>query len=167
MKSSLINTPLGSMLAIADEEALYLLEFSERRELERQIERLCTRHKSTITPGSPSPILSIKKELKEYFDGTLQHFKTPLHLIGSPFQKEAWNVLMTIPYGETRSYAEQAIRLGNKDAARAVANANSNNRLAIVIPCHRIINSNGKLGGYAGGVDRKQWLLNHETKNRS
>ena len=164
LKASWLDSPLGPMLAIADEKELYLLEFVERRGLEREIERLRVKTKSAIIPGSSDPIISIEAELKLYFDGTLQVFKTPIHLIGSPFQQLVWGELMRIPYGQTRSYADQALAIGRPSAYRAVANANGANQLAIVIPCHRIINTNGDLGGYGGGIARKRWLINHEKK---
>lgn len=166
LKATWLDSPLGPMLAISDEEALYLLEFVERRGLEREIERLRLKTKSAIIPGSTDPITSIDRELKAYFEGHLKEFKTPVHLLGSPFQKLAWKALMDIPYGETRSYQEQAKIIGNPLACRAVANANGANQIAIVIPCHRIINSNGDLGGYGGGIARKRWLIDHERQNK-
>ena len=162
LKTFQLDTPLGPMMAVADEEALWLLEFVERRALKRELERLQLKTKSTIVPGRASPIDSIEKELKAYFDGSLKEFKTPLHLLGSPFQKLAWNALVDIPYGETRSYTDQAVVIGKPLACRAAANANGANQIAIVIPCHRIINSNGELGGYGGGLARKKWLIDHE-----
>jgi AraC family transcriptional regulator of adaptative response/methylated-DNA-[protein]-cysteine methyltransferase len=162
LKAAWLDTPLGPMLAMGDEEALYLLEFAERRGLEREIERLIQKEKVAIIRGTTAPIASIEAELAAYFEGTLQQFKTPLHLLGSPFQKQVWEELTRTPYGQTRSYAAQAEAMGKKSAYRAVANANGANQLAIVIPCHRIINSNGDLGGYGGGVARKQWLIDHE-----
>jgi len=166
LKSSHLDSPLGPILAIADNEILHLLEFVERRGLEREIERLRIRGKAAIIPGTTDPILSIEKELKAYFEGSLKDFKTPIHLLGSPFQKLVWNALLSIPYGETKSYTEQASIIGKPSACRAVANANGANQLAIVIPCHRIINSNGALGGYGGGIDRKKWLLQHEIQHK-
>lgn len=165
LKASWLDSPLGPMLAIADDKALYLLEFAERRGLEREIERLRLRTKSAIIPGTNDPIISIETELKSYFDGTLQAFKTPIYLMGSPFQKRVWAELMCIPYGQMRSYAEQAFAIGKPSSYRAVANANGANQLAIIIPCHRVINTNGNLGGYGGGIARKKWLINHEKKN--
>ena len=103
-------------------------------------------------------------KLKSYFEGKLKKFETPLFLLGSPFQKKVWQALLKIPYGTTRSYAAQAVSMSEPKATRAVANANGANQLAIVIPCHRIINSNGALGGYGGGIARKEWLLQHEAK---
>ena len=164
LKASWIDTPLGAMLAIADDESLYLLEFIDRRGLELEVERLRKKTKSAIIPGTGEPIISIEKELNSYFSGNLQEFKTKLTLIGSDFQKSAWNALIKIPYGETRSYLAQASIIGKPKAFRAVANANGANQIAIVVPCHRIINSNGELGGYGGGIARKEWLINHEKK---
>lgn len=164
LKAHWLDSPLGPMIAIADETLLYLLEFVDRRGLEREVERLRKRTKSAIIPGMTAPLASIEIELKAYFEGTLQQFQTPLFLLGSPFQKLAWQALKDIPYGETRSYVEQASVIGKPSAYRAVAGANGANQIAIVIPCHRIINSNGDLGGYGGGLLRKQWLIDHEKR---
>lgn len=164
LKASWLDTQLGPMIAISDDQALYLLEFAERRGLEREIERLRLKLKAAIVPGMTDAIQSIQTELKAYFDGKLTKFTTPIHLLGSPFQKSVWEELMRIPYGQTRSYATQAKAIGKQTAYRAVANANGANQIAIVVPCHRIINSNGDLGGYGGGIRRKQWLIEHEKK---
>ena len=101
-------------------------------------------------------------ELEEYFNGRLREFKTPVHFVGTAFQQRVWKSLCTIPYGETGTYAQQAQVIGRPFAYRAVANANAANHCAIIVPCHRIIKSNGDLCGYAGGVERKRWLLAHE-----
>jgi AraC family transcriptional regulator of adaptative response/methylated-DNA-[protein]-cysteine methyltransferase len=165
LKASWIDTKLGPMIAIADEAGLYLLEFVDRRGLEREVERLRIKTKAAIIPGITDPIKSITLELKSYLEGKLKEFNTPLHLLGSPFQKLVWEELMRIPYGQTRSYMAQAVSIGKNKAYRAVANANGANQLAIIIPCHRIINSNGDLGGYGGGITRKKWLLEHEARH--
>lgn len=162
LKASWIDTPLGPMIAIGDEHAIYLLEFVDRRGLEREVERLRQKAKSAIIPGVTEPIQSIEGELTQYFEGKLIEFTTPISLIGSPFQKSVWEQLMKIPPGETRSYSDIAVSLGKPTAFRAVAQANGANQLAIMIPCHRVINSNGDLGGYGGGLTRKEWLLHHE-----
>jgi AraC family transcriptional regulator of adaptative response/methylated-DNA-[protein]-cysteine methyltransferase len=153
------------MVAISDDVGLYLLEFVDRRGLEREVEKLRRTTGAAILPGTTDPIQSITGELQAYFAGTLRAFQTPLHLLGSPFQRLVWEELMRIPYGQTRSYASQAAAMGKASAYRAVANANGANQLAIVIPCHRIINSNGDVGGYGGGVARKQWLIEHEQRH--
>lgn len=162
LKAAWLDTKLGSMIAIADESALYLLEFVDRRGLEREIDRLRIKTKSAIVPGSTPIIVSIERELQHYFEGELMQFKTPLLLLGSAFQKQVWQSLQNIPPGETRSYLDIAKALKMPTAFRAVANANGANQIAIVIPCHRVINSNGELGGYGGGIARKKWLIIHE-----
>ena len=110
-------------------------------------------------------LLELEKQLKEYFAKERKEFTLPITLVGTPFQEEVWKVLQTIPYGETRTYKEQAIAVGNPKGVRAVANANSKNRLSIIVPCHRVIGSNGTLTGYAGGLSRKEFLLNLEKSN--
>jgi AraC family transcriptional regulator, regulatory protein of adaptative response / methylated-DNA-[protein]-cysteine methyltransferase len=165
LKASWIDTKLGPMLAIADDHALYLLEFVDRRGLEREIERLRLKTKSAIIPGHNFPIDCIEKELMLYFEGQLTVFKTPLCLLGSSFQKSVWAALQKIPLGKTRSYLDIAKEIGNPLSFRAVANANGANQFAIIIPCHRVINTNGALGGYGGGIARKKWLLDHEKNN--
>ena len=163
LHSSYIKTTLGPMIAITDETALYLLEFADQPKLKRKIEKLKTTFNATILPGVTEPIRSIASELESYFEGNLTDFKTPLHIFGSPFQKLVWQALMHIPYGQTQSYMMQAAAIGKDKACRALANANGANQLAVIIPCHRIINNNGNLGGYGGGITRKKWLLEHES----
>ncbi|MGD0466014.1 MAG: methylated-DNA--[protein]-cysteine S-methyltransferase [Gammaproteobacteria bacterium] len=165
LKISCLNTPMGPMIAIADEKLLYLLEFVDSKNLEYKIEQLLIKTKSTIIPGITKPIALIKTELKAYFDGTLTIFKTPIFLLGSPFQKLTWKALINTPYGTTKSYIDLASAISNPTACRAVANANAANKIAILIPCHRIINNNGDLGDYSGGVMRKKWLIQHERNN--
>jgi AraC family transcriptional regulator of adaptative response/methylated-DNA-[protein]-cysteine methyltransferase len=164
LNSAWLDTPLGSMLTISDKNSLYLLEFAEKHRLAKEIEHLRIKTKSTIIPGRTAITDSIEEELCSYFLGNLKAFKTPIHMLGSPFQKMVWQELMLIPYGETRSYLAQAETIKKPTAFRAVANANGANPLAIIIPCHRIINSNGKLGGYGGGIARKEWLINTEKQ---
>jgi len=162
-----IQTPLGDMLAIADENVLYLLEFIGRRNLDSEIKRLLHQKKAILESKTTSPLHSIKQELDAYFNGSLQGFKTPIQSMGTAFQKQAWQALCQIPYGQTRSYLEQAQMMNKPSACRAVANANGMNQLAIIIPCHRIIRSDNTLGGYAAGIERKQWLLKHERNDRT
>ncbi|GHC05110.1 bifunctional transcriptional activator/DNA repair enzyme AdaA [Cerasicoccus arenae] len=159
-----LDTPLGPMLALADDKALHLLEFTDRRGLEREIER--QRKHYAIAPGRTSITDSIEAELKEYYAGKLQRFQTPIHFRGTPFQQTVWQALTTIPYGDTWAYAELAKNVGNPKGFRAVASANGCNQLAIIVPCHRVINADGELGGYAGGLVRKQWLLRHEQHTK-
>jgi len=164
LKCSWLDTRLGPMLAISDDDGLYLLEFVDRRGLEREIKKLRIKLKAAIIPGISDPIKSIEDELRNYFESTLREFRTPIHILGTEFQKLVWSELMRIPYGETRSYATQAEAIGKQFSYRAVANANGANQLAIIIPCHRIIKSSGDLGGYGGGITRKQWLIEHEKQ---
>ncbi len=105
----------------------------------------------------------VKKELKAYFEGSLKEFKTPVELIGTAFQRKVWNALLTIPYGETTTYSDQAIKVGDLKAIRAVASANGANPISIIVPCHRIIGKDGSLTGYRGGLATKRFLLNHEA----
>lgn len=164
LKAAWIDTILGPMIAIADEDGLYLLEFVDRRGLEREVQHLRKKLKVAIIPGETAIIQHIENEINQYFKGEIDEFKTPLHILGTTFQKMVWQELMKIPFGETRSYLDIAKYLNRPTAFRAVALANGANQLAIVIPCHRVINTNGKLGGYGGGISRKEWLLEHELK---
>lgn len=159
-----IDTPLGPMIAICDERALYLLEFTDRKNLQRQVERLSKKHARAIIPGRTAITAKITNELRAYFDGMLSTFQTPVALTGTEFQKTVWTALCNIPYGQTRSYSELAQSVGNERAVRAVASSNANNGLALIVPCHRVIAKGGGLGGYAGGLERKDWLLAHEAK---
>jgi AraC family transcriptional regulator of adaptative response/methylated-DNA-[protein]-cysteine methyltransferase len=159
-----LDTPLGPMTAIADEAALHLLEYADRRGLERQIERLRSRAKAGIVPGRTRPIAQIEAELAAYFAGRSMRFATPLARHGSPFQIAVWDALVAIPAGQTRSYTGLGHAIGRPSAVRAVAQANGANPFAIVVPCHRVINADGTLGGYGGGLPRKRWLLDHERR---
>lgn len=162
MTASWIETPLGPMLAAANDVGLCLLEFVDRRMLPVQIERLRRVFSCAVVPGSHHFLSSIEKELEQYFEGKLRDFKTPLVLKGTEFQEKIWKRLLEIPYGETLSYGRMAADIGLKDAQRAVGRANGDNRLAIVVPCHRVIKSDGTLCGYGGGLWRKKRLLELE-----
>jgi len=157
-----IPTPLGPMMAGATQEGICLLEFTDRRMLETQLARLKKRLDMETVPGQNPHFGKLASQLKEYFNGQRKSFDLPLVLPGTPFQQKVWEQLLTIPSGKTRSYAEQAVAIGNPKAVRAVARANGDNRLAIIVPCHRVIGSDGKLTGYGGGLWRKKWLLEHE-----
>lgn len=159
----MIETPLGEMVVIANDEALFLLEFTDRRRLDHQIEQLSVKTQLRIVPGVTEITRSIQSELGLYFSGKLKSFKTNIALVGSAFQKKIWEELRKIPYGEFRAYSELAKSINQPLAYRAVAQANGGNRLALIVPCHRVINIDQSLGGYAGGVDRKAWLLKHEN----
>ncbi len=161
-----IDTPLGPMIAICDDKALYLLEFTIRKNLDRQLTRLQKTYKRAITPGRTEITDHIETELKAYFAGQLQKFETPLIMSGTAFQKTVWKALLTIPFGAQWSYSDLAQKVGNEKAVRAVASSNGSNGLALIIPCHRVIAKGGGLGGYAGGVENKAWLLEHEKRSR-
>ena len=158
-----ILTPFGPMLAGATEEGICLLEFVDRRMLETQIKRLKKLFNGEFVPGQSKHFDELNKQLKEYFEGKRKDFDLPLILNGTEFQQKVWKELQKIPFGSTRSYQEQAIALGNPKAIRAVAKANGDNRIAIIIPCHRVIGKDGHLVGYGGGMWRKQFLLNLEN----
>ncbi|MCE2504266.1 MAG: methylated-DNA--[protein]-cysteine S-methyltransferase [Chlorobi bacterium] len=159
---SRIPTSLGPMIVCTTEDKLCLLEFADRRALEKQLEGLRRRLNAAITPGSNNIIKHLEKELKAYFDGDCKEFSVPITTPGTPFQQTVWGRLLAIPYGETRSYGEIANEIGNPKSVRAVARANGENRIAIIVPCHRVIGADGSLTGYAGGLWRKQKLLELE-----
>jgi AraC family transcriptional regulator of adaptative response/methylated-DNA-[protein]-cysteine methyltransferase len=162
LNTSVILTPLGSMLAGADLHFLYFLKFVDHAPFEYEIAKLQQKIKTKIIPGRTSVIDLVEKELDQYFAGQLQAFKTPVKNFGSPFQQMVWSELQKIPYGHTWSYTQLATAISKPQACRAVAQANGANQFAIIIPCHRVINLNGELGGYNGGIDRKKWLLDLE-----
>jgi AraC family transcriptional regulator of adaptative response/methylated-DNA-[protein]-cysteine methyltransferase len=161
-----IDTPLGAMLAVADDEGLRLLDFVDRKGLERAIGSLRARTNAVIAPGDNPHLQAVSRELGEYFDGTLTKFSVPVSPGGSPFDRSVWSNLVKIPYGRTWSYADLAKRTGDPKAVRAVAQANGRNYIAIVIPCHRVIRSDGSLSGYGGGVWRKKRLIELEQGTR-
>lgn len=155
-------TPLGPMYAGATDEGLCLLEFTDRRMLETEFVDLRKRLNAHILPGENEHTRLTEHEVLMYFEDPKTIFSVRLITPGTDFQNQVWSALRNIPLGETRSYAQQSQMLGNPLAIRAVARANGMNRIAIIIPCHRVIGSDGSLTGYAGGLFRKQWLLEHE-----
>ncbi len=165
IKTYQILTPLGPMLAASVGSGICLLEFTDRRMLETELMDLQKRFKASIITAESGHIIQLRQELNEYFDGKRQQFTLPLELVGTDFQQNVWKQLLNIPYGETRSYTQQAKSMGNPKSVRAVAAANGANKIAIVIPCHRVIGSDGSLTGYAGGLPRKQHLLELEARN--
>jgi AraC family transcriptional regulator of adaptative response/methylated-DNA-[protein]-cysteine methyltransferase len=166
MTARWLDTPLGAMLAIADDEGLRLLEFVDRRGLPRELEVMRARLRCAITPGRNETLDRLANELKRYFAGTLTKFTTPIAPFGSTFQLRVWKRLRAIPYAETRSYAQVAKETGRAGSQRAIGTANGMNRIAILIPCHRVVRSDGSLSGYGGGMWRKKWLLEHERDTR-
>ncbi len=161
-----LTTPIGPMFACATDLGVCLLDFSDRKILEKEFIELTSRLDAVILPGNNRHLKKLKHQLEEYFTGKRKSFSVPLHHPSTDFREAVWKELQSIPYGQTRSYKQQAIALGNPKAVRAVAGANSQNRINILIPCHRVIGSDGKLTGYGGGLPRKKWLLDFE-KNRS
>lgn len=160
-----IPTPLGPMLAGADESGISLFEFIDRKMLPTQLKRLSSGLQADLIPGTNPHFDTLSRQMEEYFNGTRKRFDLPLVIAGTPFQKRVWKVLMKIPYGETRSYKQQAIAIGNPKAVRAVARANGDNKIAIIIPCHRVIGADGTLTGYGGGLERKRFLLDLEARH--
>lgn len=158
-----LSTVLGPMVVAADEDQLYLLEFADRRQLKTQLERLAKRTERTLIPGESRLMEVVQLQLDEYFQQLRTEFNLPLAMVGSPFQLSVWKQLCGIPYGQTVSYEQIAVGIGCSRGHRAVGLANGDNRLAIVIPCHRVIRADGSLSGYGGSVWRKQWLLLHES----
>lgn len=159
-----IDTPLGPMVAVADRTHLHILEFHDRKALPSELEKLKRQTRSAVVPGRTAPIDQMEEELKAYFSGEIEEFRTPLALGGTAFERAVWANLVKIPPGETRSYGDIAREVATIQAVRAVAKANGSNQIAIVIPCHRCIGADGSLTGYGGGLWRKQWLLRHEGK---
>ncbi|WP_019671309.1 methylated-DNA--[protein]-cysteine S-methyltransferase [Eudoraea adriatica] len=152
MATAYISTPLGSAKLEGDENGLNTVTVLEQDEPESKI--------------IPDVLIDAAYQLNEYFEGKRQNFDLLLNPEGTEFQKKVWSLLSEIPYGKTLSYLELSRRLGDVKAIRAVASANGKNPLWIIIPCHRVIGSDGSLTGYAGGLHRKKWLLNHESPSR-
>ncbi len=167
------DTPLGLMRAIADDVGVRLIDFHDRRDVDRAVERC-------LAPGLDAGVESFnrdansrrgaalnaeraREQVLEYFAGARTTFDLPLNPPGTEFQHRVWNALKQIPFAETRTYAQQTLVVGPITALRAVAQANGQNFCAIVIPCHRVIGAQGELRGYGGGLERKRWLLDHES----
>lgn len=164
IKITKIETPLGEMIAGATDEGICLLEFYDRKILHEEYNDLKELLNTSLEDGENKHSKTLRKQLKEYFKGRRKEFSIPLITPGSAFQQAVWKELQNIPFGGTRSYHEQSVNLGNPASIRAVANANGMNRIAILIPCHRVIGSDGRMVGYGGGLRRKKWLLDHEKK---
>lgn len=162
-----IESPLGPLIAAATSKGVCLLEFSDRRMLDHQFARLRKHFKTAIVPGTNAHLTRLQQELNEYFAGTRSKFTVPLIFPGSAFEQKVWKALLTIRPGTTASYQDIARRIGDPRAVRAVGRANGMNRIAILIPCHRVINKDGSLGGYGGGVWRKKRLLELERSEAS
>lgn len=156
------ESPVGHLIAAATDDAICLLEFSDPDNFDSRLQTLRERHAMSKVKSSNAPLQALRRQLAEYFEGRRRDFDLRLVYPGTPFQKSVWSMLLTIPYGETWSYLDMAVRLGDVKATRAVGSANGMNPIAIVIPCHRVVNANGDLGGYGGGLWRKRILLDLE-----
>ena len=154
----LVDTPVGLMRAGVSEAGLHFLQFADKAGDVPELRR-------AVPMDALACLEEVRRQLAAYFAGRLQRFNLPLVWQGTAFQQEVWRSLLEVPYGRTRSYAEQALLLGCPRSVRAVANANRLNHWAIVVPCHRIIGSDGSLTGYAGGLERKRFLLDLERKH--
>lgn len=164
--STEFDTPLGKMTAIAHQNALVLLEFSDRENLDAEILSLEKIYQSEILVAQNKILRQTENEIKSYFSRQLKTFTVPIELNGTEFQQNVWNYLQTISYGKSITYKQQAIEMENLLGIRAIASANGKNKLAIVVPCHRVLGTDGKLTGYAGGIERKQYLLNLESNHQ-
>ena len=164
LKTDFIETPIGPMIAIADDHALHILEFLERKALATEVKKLWEATGSAVVFGRAGPIERIEAELAAYFAGNSAAFETRLAPLGTPFERQVWDMLREIPAGSTSSYSGVAAGMGKPAAVRAVGRANGANPIAVVIPCHRVVGAGGELTGYGGGLWRKSWLLEHERR---
>jgi AraC family transcriptional regulator, regulatory protein of adaptative response / methylated-DNA-[protein]-cysteine methyltransferase len=162
LNACLVVTHCGTMIIIADTVAIHLLQCIDSTNLTHSINRLTN---AVINPGCTDPMVALCAELEDYFGGTLQCFRTPMALRGTSFQQSVWHAANQISFGQTASYASVARSLGNPKAARAVGSANAVNPIVLLIACHRVIGSDGGLGGYNGGINHKQWLINFERQH--
>ena len=152
-----IESPIEPLLLASDGESLTSLFMVTQRHGPFFSE-------TWIRDDNAKPFAEARRQMEAYFAGELTEFDLPLNMIGTEFQKTVWRELLNIPFGVTISYGELAERVGNSSASRAVGAANGRNPISIIVPCHRVIGSNGKLTGYGGGIERKEWLLAHESK---
>ncbi|MCD8349399.1 MAG: methylated-DNA--[protein]-cysteine S-methyltransferase [Planctomycetaceae bacterium] len=157
-----MDSPVGPLLMAGDDNRLHLLSFIDQSNMVRKAALIQKKLKARIELGSNQSIDMARQELQEYFAGERREFQTPLALNGTAFQTKVWEALIQVPYGETVSYADLAQQIGKPAAFRAVAQANAQNPINIIVPCHRIINADGGSGGYNAGLDRKRWLLEFE-----
>ncbi|MDV7757876.1 methylated-DNA--[protein]-cysteine S-methyltransferase [Liquorilactobacillus mali] len=160
-----IDTPIGKMVSISDDSYLYLLQFTDSKKLDLRIQQVCKFYKAELVEQPTAVYLTLKKQLTAYFLKEIDTFSVPLVLNGTSFQKQVWNILQSTHSGELLTYKKIAELLGSSGKSQAVGNANGANKIAIIIPCHRVINDSGSLGGYAGGPSRKMFLLSLESKN--
>lgn len=162
LTASWVATPVGTMLAVADDKFIRLLSFLELSIMERKADLIQQQLGARLVMGDNGVLQAMAGEMQSYFTGALREFATPILLHGTSFQLSVWDELRRVPFGSTVSYADLAQRIGKPAAFRAVAQANAQNPIQVVIPCHRVINSDGRVGGYIAGVERKRWLLDFE-----
>jgi AraC family transcriptional regulator, regulatory protein of adaptative response / methylated-DNA-[protein]-cysteine methyltransferase len=165
IKTVKIESPLGELIAGATDDGVCLLEFIDGKRADSECRDLVRLLNQPLEEGENKHLILLRKQLNEYFNGNRKEFTVSLVTPGTEFQMKVWRELLEIRYGTTRSYQEQANAMNRPDSVRAVANANGTNRVSIIIPCHRVIGSNGSLTGYGGGLRRKKWLLDHEKKH--
>jgi len=161
----LLGSPLGPMVAACTSRGLTLLEFGNLEQIEKDLKQLCSQTTMMWRLENHPILQQTAKELEAYFAGSLKRFSVPLDPQGNDFAQSVWQILLEIPYGTTWSYKQQADIMNNPLAIRAIASANGRNPVAIIIPCHRVIGTNGQLTGYAGGLEKKKWLLQFELAN--
>lgn len=159
------STPIGEMFAAASKKGIVMLCFFTPFNIEAKISTLKNTLDADVIPANSEIFDVLKSQLEEYFNKQRTTFEIPLQLIGSPFQVKCWKELLNIPYGKTISYKQQALSIEQEKAHRAVANANAQNMISILVPCHRVIANNGNLSGYNGGVEKKEFLLKLESIN--
>lgn len=165
LKTKIIDSPLGPLIVVSNEKSILMIKNAESQNLNRELKQLTKLYSKPIVEDNDSkPLKSIESELDAYFKGDLTEFQTPLEIetSGTEFQRAVWNEINKIKHGKTSTYLELAQRIGKPKSYRAVANACGRNPIPIVIPCHRVLATGGGLGGYTGGVDKKEWLLDHE-----
>jgi methylated-DNA-[protein]-cysteine S-methyltransferase len=163
LHSDTIDSPVGPLRVVASEAGLRAVLWSSD-DASRVPDLARVDLEADVPDDVRRTIDEVARQLAEYFDGARTDFDVPLDPVGTDFQREAWLALRQIPYGETVSYGEQAARMGDRNKARAVGAANGRNPISIIVPCHRVVGSNGSLTGFAGGVDTKRYLLDHERR---
>lgn len=164
LSSKILSTPLGSMIALASDKTLWALQFVDEGSLKQELQLLAKQLQVAMIPQENAIIDLVEMELQQYFMGKRKEFTIPMEVQGSLFQKLVWNELQTIPFAATKSYSEVASAIGKPGSHRAVGRTNGVNRFVIIIPCHRVIYIDSTVGGYSGGIARKQWLLHHEKQ---
>lgn len=157
-----IKSPIGTLGALVNDDHLVFLQFKDAVHFDRDLKKCKQLLRKELVEDAHPVFEALQSQLDEYFAGSRKAFDIPIEFVGSPFQRRVWQVLAEVPYGETLSYTEQADRCGQASAVRAVASAVALNKMLIVVPCHRIISSDGQTGGYSGGTNRKQHLLQLE-----